>query len=86
MTTDKTKQEMTPDELAEKYFPAVEGLTDNNVYVKIRHALAEEFLSDLRSVIRGELIRYLEWYFELPLSEEQDVTDEMLVDKYLRDN
>ena len=59
------KAEMTPEKLAKKYFPALEGLPDNNIYSKIQHTVGEEFLSDLRSVIRGETSELLKQRDEL---------------------
>jgi len=58
MTKQGTEQkaEMTPEKLADKVIPFYGSALD-----EFREGERKEFLSDLRSVIRGELIRYENW-------------------------
>jgi len=62
---EETKPEMTAEELAKKYFPISDGFGHRKTYVEVQKNLRNEFLADLRSVIRGETSELLKQRDEL---------------------
>ena len=72
-TKSSQKAEMTPQELADKY---EYGYRD----------FKEVFLSDLRSVLRGELIRYDKWQGEKYCDNYRPENAEVIVDEFLNNN
>jgi len=74
-TKSSQKAEMTPEEFANKI---VKRYTDEDDSLRTIAKEENDLLSDLHSVIRGELIRFLAWYGTHEIDETKRVVDNFL--------
>lgn len=85
MTNNGTKESQKPKMTAKNMMEKWSYMKYDHDQLMFSDKHKDEFLADLRSVIRGELIRFIDW-LELIPSEGVDETNEMIADDFLNNN